>query len=369
MNEITQDTFQELIDDITNIYRLHFFNDVDNIKMLSHLNKLRRLRMQHGKNHPSLPSLLDLIGNILEESNLPQFSILIFEEQLRIEKYYLGTQCNDLAITLNKIGETYIKIDKLKEAEECFSQVFLILKNNNTKGRLYALAMNNAGLVKYYSASHTEAQEMFKLAIKELRVALGDFHLDVAELCLNVADLQLELGNLNVAMDNYLEALMILRLIHGNNHYKVCMTLHKIGFIHKVKDELNESLNAFYQALDVMRNLEDENASKILILYEIGLVNQCMGDINNALKVFEEIIEILKLKLGVNHIAIASVLGQLVNMCVEHGMTECSKAASKEMQCIFSNVSVEKDNDEYADTVIKIFGYAADNFHQCAAAA
>ena len=95
MDEITQDTFQQLIDDITDIYRLHFFNDVDNIKMLSHLNKLRRLRMQHGQNHPSMPSLLDLIGNILEESNLPQFSILILEEQLRIKKYYLSAQCND----------------------------------------------------------------------------------------------------------------------------------------------------------------------------------------------------------------------------------------------------------------------------------
>ena len=50
-------------------------------------------------------------------------------------------------------------------------------------------------------------------------------------------------------------------------------------------------------------------------------------------------------------------------------MTECSKGAVDEMQYIFDNAAIEQYNNDYTETVIKIFGYATDGLHQCAVAA
>jgi tetratricopeptide (TPR) repeat protein len=343
--------------------------------LLHLLNNLKSLKREYGQNYLSIPNLLNIVGNILDESKLSLYSISFFKEQLRIEKYYLGDQHHDLAITLNRIGEIHMKIDQLSEAAEYFSQVFAILNKNNRKGLLYAQVVYNTGLVKYHNALYDDALELLKLAINEHRIALGDFHLDVAEICMKVGDLQLELGKLQEAMDSYLEALMILRMIHGSMHSKVYLTLYKIGLIHKARGDYGETLNAFYQALDIMRNLEvdEEDASIIIILYEIGTINQCIGNISNAIVAFEETIELLRLKLGEDHICVASVLGQVVNMCTEYGMIKQAKILTDEIQIICSkNNSIEQecsDNDDYIDAVIKTFGHAIDVFHLPAAAA
>ena len=178
-----------------------FFQCSEKRKMSSLLNKLKNLKTWYGPNHPSMPQLLLLIGDILGESNGPEISILFFLEQLRIEKYYLGFQHHDLAVTLNRIGEMHLKMNMLLEADRYFSESLSILNANNTKGRMYALTLYNKGLVRYHNNSFVDAFDTFKVALKEQRNVLGEFHLDVADMCIKVGDFQLELGKLDEAME------------------------------------------------------------------------------------------------------------------------------------------------------------------------
>jgi len=103
MNSINiyQDSFYQKINEL--ITFLCYQPDIlgyEGFKILSLLNRMKSLKENSGPNHPSMPNLLNHIGNILDESNLLQFSLLFFLEQLRIERYYLGSYHPDLDITL-----------------------------------------------------------------------------------------------------------------------------------------------------------------------------------------------------------------------------------------------------------------------------
>lgn len=373
VSNIENYSFKLILDKAIDFCHKHFDQSANRVRVLSLLDRLQQLNKNYGHNHPSMPNLLDLIGKIFYDANLSVFSILFFLEQLRIEIYYLGPQHLGLAPTINRIGEIYMKNDQFSEAEECFSQVFLILKNNNTKGCLYALALYNTGLIKYYNSLYVEAFNIFKVAIKEQRVALGSYHPEVAKMCLHIGDIQARSGKLAAAMNNYLESLMIIRGVHGNMHCIVYKLLYKIGCIHQKQDECAEALNAFNQALHIIKNTHHtEDMLIIVILHKIGLIYQCLGDINNTITMFQEIIRILKSKVGDKHICIASVLGLLNNIYKECGMINDSKMVSEEMQAIFNIASRQPNtnrNSDFTDSMIKIFGYVIDYSPRAAAAA
>ena len=151
-------------------------------------------------------------------------------------------------------------------------------------------------------------------------------------------------------------------------HFKVYKILYNIRVVHKVRDDFSESLNAFYQALDIARNIRNKDEFIIIILYEIGLIYQNREDVKNMTLIFKDIIELIEQKLGQGHICIASVLNLQRKFFAEHGMIESSNVATKEMQEVLDNVLNRSHWNAFADVVIELFGFAINDI-DCAAAA
>jgi len=369
-NSENQDNMTSLINELIDHSNKYLLN-IQITKMLPLLNKLQGLRKYYGHNHSSISDLLNRIGNILKDSPLSQVSIFFFLEQYRIEVYYLGYHHAYLAPTLYNIGHVYAKNNELSEAIYYFTEAYLILSKDTTKRPLYALTIYNIGLVNYRQSLYVDAMEFFNLAIKEERAFFGEFHPDVAEMHLKVGNMQQELGMVNVSMNNFLEALLILR-IGGNKNSKVVEILYNIGLIHEVRGEYAEALNAFYQSINIASDLEDDFAVTIVISHKIVLIYQFMGDTDNTIRIFEGIINSLKDKVGNKHICVATVLGLLRNVYTENWMLEKSKNATNEIQDILGNVSEQspyKRSNDLGDAIIEIFGCIIDDNHPPAAGA
>ena len=95
---------------------------------------------------------------------------------------------------------------------------------------------------------------------------------------MNIRQFQLEIGKLEEAMDNFLEALLILRMVFSNNHSKVAKCLYYIGLIHETRSEFSDSINVFNQALSIIETNqlvdEDVDSFTLIILYRIGMTYQ-----------------------------------------------------------------------------------------------
>ena len=303
MLQLSQLDISTCIDFIVHVCSVDYFDATQSIIILQKLNKLKNFReyFQY-KDHPSLPKILCEIGSLIAETSQSQLALPFFVEQLRIEKYYLGSTHPDLASVLFSIGQVYEKNDQLVEGKKCFMEAFALLNNHGTKGQLYASLAYNIGLINFRQTSYKDAMEQFDLAITEYYAAYGDFHPAVAEVRMKIGYLQLEIGKLQDAMNNFLEALVILRIVLGNENCKVAQCLYGIGLIHEAKAEFIESLNVLSQALSINENAEDDDDEddtfSLVLLHRIGLIYQSIEDIDKAIKVFENLKNIIKLKFG-----------------------------------------------------------------------
>ena len=85
---------------------------------------------------------------------------------------------------------------------------------------------------------------------------------------LNIGDMQVGLEKIKEVINNYLEVLIILRIIHRTIYIEVFNILYKIRFIYKMKDKYSAYLNSFYQVLSILRKLQGEKVCIIVILYK-----------------------------------------------------------------------------------------------------
>lgn len=367
------DSFTLIIDHIIDTYTTALLEIDPNKNIINLLIQLQKHRHHYGYDDSSIPPILNNIGKHLEEYNLSQVSLYFYQEQLRIEESHLGKYHPILADTLNSIGRVYANNDQLCEAAEYFTRAFILLKDNKQKGKLYALVLYNMGLVLYHQSLYEEATKTFYFALKEQQNALGEFHPDVADLHLNIGKLQLESGHVDNAMNNFLKALMIARMVVGNDCSKVSEILYYIGLSHTVNGEYDEALNSFYQSLEKLHGHRfEDKAFMITILKRIGTIYQNMGDIDYAINIFEQVILIIKDEVGEDHVCLAAVLSLLQNLYIEQGMVEKSKEASeciKEICLKTSEQSVCSSNDEFVEFVTDLFGYAIDCSSSPAAAA
>lgn len=365
-NSFTQ-LIHELIDACNECVGISEMNN-----MLQELNQLQSWRDRHGYDDSSISIALNKIGKYLEDSHLSQVSIYFYLEQLRIEQLYLGHLHPDLANTLNSIGQIYSRNDEFSEAAEYFSRARLLLENNNKKGKLYALVLCNIGLIQHGQFYYTDAKETFDLAVKEQQNASGEFHPDVAELYLRIGKLKLDAGNAKCAMGDLLNALMIMRMVNGNDALQISEILYYIGMINEINGEHTEALNVFNQSLHIVRTRTQAKELSIIILHKIFSIHHQIGDIDNAIISLEDIMNIIKEKVGENHICVAVVLGLLRNLYLEQGMIEKSEEIMKDIEYICYNISRQSAYhacNEFVEFVTKEFGCAIEDDVGIAAAA
>ena len=286
---------------VIDLCHYNYFDTMQSMEIIQNLNKLKNFREHFGyKDHPSLPKILNDIGELIAETSLSELALPFFVEQLRIEKYYLGWFHPDLAFVLSSIGRIHAKENKLEKARKYFMEALVLLNNHKIKGRLYASLTYNIGLVNYRQSFYNDAMENFDVATLEHEAAYGEYHPAVAEICMKIGSLQLEIGRLQDAMDNFIKALMIIRISFGNNHYQAAKCLCKIGLIHQSRNEFKESLNALHQALAINENIEDYDddgdALTLVILHRIGLLYQETEEIEKATHVFKHLRHLVHLE-------------------------------------------------------------------------
>ena len=272
------------------------FGRIESVQILQKLKQLKDIKTYYRNvDHPSAIALLNSIGHDIAKTCLSLAALPFFLEQLRIEKQYLGCYHPDLTSLLFDIGKIYEENDELAEAKEYFAEALYVLDTNKRKGRLYAKLMHNLGLVNYRQSFYKEAIDKFNVAIIEYQALHEESDPIVAEIRMQAGKCQLEIGQLQDALDNFLQALIIIRMTYGNSHSGAAQCLFGIGLIHEAKSEFEDAFDVLHQAYTMIGNAtQDDNDNFALeILRRIGLVYQSMEDKSNA--VIEKMSDLLKL--------------------------------------------------------------------------
>ncbi len=181
--------------------------------------------------------------------------------------------CNKQIEQLNELAEYALNNSISESILYSKKAIELAEKNNNPAGKVYA--MNTLGASYMSLLKYDEAFDIFMEA-KRIADSI-DYKLGLAKSIINLGDLNTKTDNFEEAFDLYNTALLINEAENINNY----LILSKIGDVHFKKQNYNNALKYYFDALNTIDNSENEKA-QIHIFNNIGNVYIEMKDYSSA---------------------------------------------------------------------------------------
>ena len=226
------------------------------------------------------------------------FTIEGYEEALRVRPLRLGDESEDVARTLNNLGQCYYRNEDYNRALECFKGTLRVSKkklgDNHEK---IGDTLNSMGEVYTKLRKFQEAQEHFLGALTVRRKTLGDDHVDTATTLHNLGDVYYMINDYDNAMKSYQEAFRIRYFKLGADDVDTAYTRNNMGVIRLKRGENQEALECFTEALRVRQALLGKTHEKTSdTLHNLGLVYKNLKEYQKAIDMYRQALEIRQAK-------------------------------------------------------------------------
>ena len=117
----------------------------------------------------------------------------------------------------------------------------------------------------------------------------------------NIALVHQQCGSYEEAIESYSETLRVERLVLGETHRDIAMTLFKLGEVHKVAGDLEEALKYFENSLAVERSLSSSPSSSTDTMSseeeqspDYAAMARALNEIGNIHLALENVVEMME---------------------------------------------------------------------------
>ncbi|MCB0496735.1 MAG: tetratricopeptide repeat protein [Cyclobacteriaceae bacterium] len=206
--------------------------------------------LEKNKNYKELAKTNYKIGQLFFEWGVSEKALAYFNSVLTEDRVSLKEA--DQIDLLNRIAETYLKLDETDKSQETYQKILTINKNDGETDQIINTLRKIASI--YNQQGQYENALRYNFEILELNKQQRD--------------------TLQTAVS--------------------CNT---IGFLYKSLDKLPEALNYFEQALEYNQQINKNGSnynSIVSNLINIGVIDQSMGDYKNSIKSFSKALNIVE---------------------------------------------------------------------------
>ena len=273
------------------------------------------------------------------------------EYRKRAEAHPYPWRKNDVATTLNNIGNMHCDLTHYDEAEKEYKEALKIYRElAETNPDAYigdvAMTLNNLGILHCDLTHYDEAEKEYKEALKiyrELAETNRDAYIaDVAMTLNNLAILHDDLKRYDEAENEYKEALKIRRELAKTNRdayiADVAMTLNNLAALHDDLTRYDEAENEYQEALEIRRELAETNRDAYIgyvamTLNNLAILHRKLTRYDEAEKEYKEALKIYRELAKTNPDAfIRDVAMTLNNLAILHNNLSRYSEAEKEYQ-------------------------------------
>ena len=308
------------------------------------LRALQDKRQDLGPQNTDVASVLNFIGTLLFHQRDLDYSLLFFQEELRLEEELVGPESDvSVSVTCNNIGRILQELGRFPQAIHYYRRSLRhkfgdVVENieGNTKGtkatataaaaatcdikyamedtsasdseeglpatmNLYSTVWYNLGLIHDKMGAYADAIKAFQMSLKLRRAMLGEDHADVACLLYNIGVLQMEQQLLGEATDSFREALRIRKVAATGqlNDRHVVKTLQKLASLQKAKGNITGALDACREVMHIFEISADfestsRNSNMGSTLRDIAELHHAKGDLEKALLTAAESVRLLR---------------------------------------------------------------------------
>ena len=236
--------------------RQDFSEDFETARNLFQVS-LNIFRNTYSDDHPFVASVRENLGRVYMTSGFYKDALLEFEEVLRIKQFYIdngGFDPNDdsMASLYSVMGDCLFDINEdLKQPLTMYNNAMNILK----------------GKVEMKDDIQGQAGEMYLL---------------LATLYHKLGLVYSRMSKLDMALAQFEESIMMKKLIGGDDHFEVGITLNCMGALYGTKGDKGKALSFFREALRIFKKhaitedgvLDDQNVNVLNALSNIALLER-----------------------------------------------------------------------------------------------
>ncbi|MCT7976825.1 CHAT domain-containing protein [Laspinema olomoucense] len=347
--------FDNLVEEVNSLYEKaltayengHYEQGIQLAQQACELGKLAFSTDNH-----NYATLLNMLGQLyLKMRRLTDAEPLV-RQAMEIRKVQLGQNHPSYATSLNNLAGLYYEMGRLTEAEPLFRQAMEIRKVQLGQNHpSYAASLNNLAGLYYEMGRLREVEPLFRQAMEIRRVQLGENHPDYADSLNNLASLCQKMGRFTEAEPFYREAMEIRKVQLGQNHPSYATSLNNLAGLYYEMGRFTEAEPLYWQAMEIQKvQLGQNHPSYAASLDNLALLYREMGRLTEAEPLYWQAMEIWKAQLGENHPDYATSLSGLATLYDSMGRFTESETLHRQAMEI-QKVQLGENHPDYATSL------------------
>ena len=260
--------------------------------------------------------LLTTMGTAYESLGEYDRAETLHRQALVLEKKFLGTEHQSIAVSLDELADTLRDQGKLAEAEMTHRKALAMRRKLLGKEHLgVADSLGGLASVLQDEGRLAEAESVEREALAMRRKLVGNEHLDVAGSLDNLATVLCAEGKLVEAEATQRESLAMRKKLQKNEHPDLANALNNLAAVLQNQGRLAEAETMQREAVAMQkRMLGNEHPTLATSLANLGTVLTDQGKLSEAESLEHEALEMRRKLLGNTHLDVADSLLSLGNL-------------------------------------------------------
>lgn len=256
-------------------------------------------------------------------------AINYFNQALAIDREIYGVNHQEIAQTLHNIGATYGSQGQYDESLGYLQQALSMRKtiygdkHNSIDESIKDIAavaslLCNTGNTFFTQKQYGDALSYYRKTLAAYRLIYDENHSNVVTTRNNIGVIATELRSIGVdhysqkryndALNYFQQALVIYKIVYGDNHVDVARTLNDMGNTYHQLQNPTEAFNYSQQALNIHIAIPNNNPNISMSLNSIGCFCDLQGYYDRALEYHQRALAIRTELYGDNHSTVADSL-------------------------------------------------------------
>jgi CHAT domain-containing protein/Tfp pilus assembly protein PilF len=263
-----------------------------------------------GPDHAEVADVLELVGQLLQQTGDLPASRAAYERALRIREQTSGPQSADTADALGGLAYTRLLLGDAATARQLNERALRIREDLFGPDSAEAGgSLNGLALALLDQGDLPGGRAMLERALRIRERALGPNHGLTAQTLTNLGRAFRELGQYDESRASFERALKIQEKALGPSHPAVAFTLLQLGALHERLDNSAGAKPLYERALKIREDaLGPNDPSFATVLNDYGVALRRLGDLQAAGTVIDRALKIREQALGSTHPAVANTL-------------------------------------------------------------
>lgn len=268
---------------------------------------------------PQVAATLNGLGRVQELQGRFAAAEASQRRALTLQEEVLGSNHQDVGLTLMHLGEVLKEVRKHDEAKGYLKRALITLERHFEPDHPHiAQARVLLGDTMRFTGDNLGAKEHYEVALRVVETAYGPDHPEVAIVLNKLGNLLNAMTDTAGAIETHLRALAIRRQAHGAESAPVARTLNNLAKAHWKQSEFEVARAYMAQSLEIkMETLGSDHVDVASSLLNLAGLLQEQGNLEEAISAVGRALEIRENAYGSDHSLLAMPLLRLGRMLLQ----------------------------------------------------